>query len=212
MIENDSDIKIAPAPWSLTGRGFMHFFWGKRRIDPYSGVEVSGIGGIIIAQYDQSPVGPYNELLYIPGRQKLADRSGFFISKIYVDSMASVKSGRANWGIPKEFAEIAIENLQENQIGISASQESNILFKAVMNLKGFSFPINTSLIPIPLVQQLDNQHFYTKFKGSGSAKWSSIAIEKCEASFFEDISKHTALGGLAVNPFNLTFPVTTIFK
>lgn len=211
MKENDSDILIAPAPWSLTGRGFMYFFWGRRRIDPYSGLEVSGIGGMIIAQYDQSPVGPYNELLYIPGRQKLADRSGFFISKIYVDSMASVKNGRANWGIPKEYADIAIENLDEKQVSIKASQENKNLFSAVMKSKGPSFPISTSLIPIPLIQSLDDKQFYTKFKGSGTAKWSNIAIEKCDSSFFEDISKHRSLGGLSVNPFNLTFPLTTIF-
>jgi hypothetical protein len=211
MIAKDSELNVIPAPWSLTGRGFMYFFWGKRRIDPYSGIEVSGVGGMIIAQYATSPVGPYNELLYIPGRQKLGAKSGFFISKIYVDSVASVKGGRTNWGIPKEYAEITIENVNEKAISIAASQEDKNLFAAKMNIKGPSFPINTSLIPIPLVQALDNKQFYTKFKGSGSAKWSSIAIEKCESSFFEDISKHTALGGLAVNPFNLTFPLTTIY-
>lgn len=61
-------------------------------------------------------MGPYDELLLIPGMAAFPDlpgqrgaarggRSALSISKIWVSSEASMYCGRANWGIPKQLAE-----------------------------------------------------------------------------------------------------------
>lgn len=57
----------------------------------------------MLLKYKSSPVGPYNELAYIPGKYKAGKCSTplFSVQRIWVDSEASVQGGRSNWGLPK---------------------------------------------------------------------------------------------------------------
>ncbi len=201
--------KITPAPWDLNGMGIMHFFWGPKRIDPFSGEEVSGLGGFIIARYDHSPVGPYNELLYIPGRHLINGKKSFFISKIYVDSIDSVVSGQANWGIPKELAEISIEK-SGRKIVVNASVEKKLFFDASFTQGRISFPVSTKLIPIPLHQDWKGSYYFTKFIGSGSGAFSSLVLNAVDEESFADTQGFRSLATMVVDPFNLTFPLAVI--
>jgi hypothetical protein len=201
--------KITPAPWDLNGLGIMHFFWGPKRIDPFSGQEVSGIGGFIIARYDNSPVGPYNELLYIPGRHKVEGKSSFFISKIYVDSIDSVVSGQANWGIPKELADISIEKQGKN-IEVKASFEGAPFFDASITHGRVSFPVTTKLIPIPLHQDWKGRYYFTQFVGSGSGSFSKVLLSSVDDERFPDTRDFQSLATIVVDPFKLSFPLAKI--
>ncbi len=198
--------KITPAPWDLSGMGIMHFFWGARRIDTFSGKEVSGLGGFIIARYDTSPVGHYNELLYIPGRHKINGKSSFFISKIYVDSQDSVVSGQANWGIPKELAEIDIEE-GKGKVSVKAKINGHSFFEASIASGGFSFPITTKIIPIPLHQDWQGSYYYTKFVGNGKGRFGSLQLSNVDGSLFADTAEFRSLSTIIVDPFKLTFPL-----
>lgn len=201
--------KITPAPWNLKGMGIMHFFCGPKRIDPFSGEEVAGLGGFIIARYDESPVGPYNELLYIPGRHKIDGKSSFFISKIYVDSMESVVSGQANWGIPKELADIGIVQ-KGKSIEVKASVENQCFFEAIISQGRFSFPVTTKLIPIPLHQDWKSNYFYTQFVGSGRGAFSKLRLNHVDGKGFADTRNFRSLATIVVDPFKLTFPLAEI--
>ncbi|MEQ9300781.1 MAG: acetoacetate decarboxylase family protein [Cyclobacteriaceae bacterium] len=201
--------EISPAPWDLNGMGIMHFFWGPKRIDPFSGEEVSGVGGFIIARYDHSPVGPYNELLYIPGRHKLDGKTSFFISKIYVDSIDSVVSGQSNWGIPKELADINIEK-RGKKIEMVASIGGKSLFDASIAHGSLTFPVTTKLIPIPLYQDWKGSYYFTKFVGSGSGSFGKLGVNSVDASRFADTREFRSLATLVVDPFKLTFPIAKI--
>lgn len=53
--------------------------------------------------------GPYDELLYVPGYFNFKSEAGkdnfaLSVTRIYVSAPASVKNGRANWGVPSELA------------------------------------------------------------------------------------------------------------
>lgn len=65
-----------------------------------------GVGVIAALQYDDTPVGPYNELLYIVGPYKSDCKAWAFSSilRIWVDLPATRHAGRSIWGIPKEMA------------------------------------------------------------------------------------------------------------
>lgn len=200
---------VTPAPWDLNGMGIMHFFWGPRRLDPFSGEMVSGLGGFIIARYDQSPVGPYNELLYIPGRHKLDGKSNFFISKIYVDSIESVVSGQSNWGIPKELATINIGRLGK-EIVVNAARDGIPFFHCQVSPSRISFPVSTRLIPIPLHQHWQGRYYYKRFVGSGSGSLSKLRLGKVNPDLFADTRGFRSLATLTVDPFKLTFPLARI--
>jgi len=67
-----------------------------------------GMGTIQLIRYHSSPVGPYDELLYIPGNMSYkvgsTTVSGLSVTRIYVSTVASIVNGRRNWNIPKHLA------------------------------------------------------------------------------------------------------------
>ncbi|GAA5877072.1 hypothetical protein JCM3774_002834 [Rhodotorula dairenensis] len=126
----------APAPWHLTGQG-----WIIPLRTPFSATPVpippaayaplergstadqshrfhGGVGFVMLVRYKTSNVGPYDELIYVPGlfsrrpRQTRTDATTaepveYFpsITRIYVSTDESVYNGRKNWGIPKHRAD-----------------------------------------------------------------------------------------------------------
>ena len=68
-----------------------------------------GLGMIQIVRYLDTPVGPYDELLVIPGTYQIADgpqrgKSRLRITRIYVSQRETTYNGRKNWNIPKHLA------------------------------------------------------------------------------------------------------------
>ncbi|OJJ54787.1 hypothetical protein ASPSYDRAFT_476216 [Aspergillus sydowii CBS 593.65] len=66
----------------------------------------SWLKGVMIVRYDDSDVGPYDELIFIPGRavNPHSGKKDMRISTIYVSTDSSVWNGRRNWNIPKHRA------------------------------------------------------------------------------------------------------------
>src|SRR5213596_1104261 len=109
MGQNDRQ-QIVPPLWRLTGRGYILLYrWFPRDFvsdqgqvpQTLAGSFRGGASAVMVVNYENSGVGPYRDLLFIPG---LFER-GFSITRIYVSTPASVASGRANWGIPKQLAD-----------------------------------------------------------------------------------------------------------
>ena len=103
---------IAPPPWHLTGDAYIWLFKFPRGFVERNGFLAdwqraalgATLGAVVLIDYRESDVDPYRELLFIPGRMKVAGRGVFSISKIYVSSPDSVANGIENWGIPKQLA------------------------------------------------------------------------------------------------------------
>lgn len=59
----------------------------------------SWLKGVMIVRYDDSDVGPYDELIFIPGRavNPHSGKKDMCISMIYVLTDSSVWNGRRNW-------------------------------------------------------------------------------------------------------------------
>ncbi|KAJ3051503.1 hypothetical protein HK097_007467 [Rhizophlyctis rosea] len=133
---------LKPAPWSLkVSKAYVFFFWAsdknRHEILPHLVTEddkkhfQGGLGSWMIIRYAESPVGPYDELLFSPGgfappntllkpdpnsttaldeeSPLLTDPNSSYLSprritRIFVSSDASLQSGRENWGIRKELA------------------------------------------------------------------------------------------------------------
>jgi hypothetical protein len=97
----------APAPWQLAGKGIIVVYkFSKKCVETFSQlppeliVKFKGdLGYLILANQKYVLIGPYCELLFIPG--KFFPYGEQRITKIYVDSEASTQNGSVNWGIPK---------------------------------------------------------------------------------------------------------------
>ncbi|OBZ71563.1 hypothetical protein A0H81_08915 [Grifola frondosa] len=117
MQDNDlmPHVESSPAPWDLKAESrnetvsvpgqFNDIDTTLSQTTTEEGAFRGGMGFVMIVRYTDSPVGPYDELMMVPGDFK--NPSGTQrprISRIFVSTLASVYNGRRNWNIPKELA------------------------------------------------------------------------------------------------------------
>lgn len=108
-------------------------------------------GGIILARYHNTSVGPYSELIFSPGLYRLGSHVGFHISQIYVDSQPSLIGGQLNWAVPKKLAKFDWQvhgNMLEVRVSLLDAQQP-FLTASFMQSK-FHVPASSILVPPPL--------------------------------------------------------------
>ncbi len=202
----------APAPWQLEGEGIILVYkFSKDWVEKFGhlpehlqGKFKGGLGYLMLVNYHKSPVGPYHELLLIPG--KFNPESKQSITKIYVDSEASTQNGRANWGIPKET--LPFSWVEENgQTSIQIFAGDHTIFSCEVNPVGLPLPMSTSLLPIDLLQIYHEVNFFTKPTGSGWGKFAKVKINQLDPAFFPDVRLQKPLFAVKINPFRINFPV-----
>ncbi|KAF9073573.1 hypothetical protein BDP27DRAFT_1318520 [Rhodocollybia butyracea] len=161
--QNDS-ITAAPAPWTLdVAEGWLFVLPpllsseflppGFARPSEASAEESTGImtidpGLILIVRYSSSPVGPYDELIYIPGKWAYADgMEGFRITTIYVSSNESVYNGRENWNIPKHLATFDFQTdiLGGTTLSVSSPENGSTFFSVNLLPTTLEIPLEVSL-------------------------------------------------------------------
>jgi len=113
----------SPGPWTLKGEGYgIPFKLKPGKLPPglYHPLDTppigpdnddfqGGVGMIQIVRYSDSPVGPYDELLIIPGRYfvpggKYKGKTQLRATRFYVSQRETTYNGRKNWNIPKQLA------------------------------------------------------------------------------------------------------------
>jgi Acetoacetate decarboxylase (ADC) len=217
-------MELKPAPWELTGEAIVivHKFSEKfvktngylsdYQSDNWNG----GLGAVMCVNYQTSNVGPYFELLFIPGTINLKNlnlekiKSGFTISKIYVSTMNSVENGKNNWGIPKELADFQWINIDRNTTEIKVSIDGIEFFTAIFKNKSFSIPITTSFIPLKIIQKLDEKYFRTEPKASGKASFAKVEEMKVEQKYFPKINECKPILVSKISNFKMIFPTAEI--
>ncbi|KIK69050.1 hypothetical protein GYMLUDRAFT_633942 [Collybiopsis luxurians FD-317 M1] len=160
------DIPVAPAPWTLDVQDGWIFVLPpllggplppgfatnlEAKVEESTGIRtLSDIGLMLLVRYAASPVGPYDELIYVPGKWVYDDgMKGFRITTIYVSSNASVFNGRQNWNIPKHLANFDFQtnDLGETSVSVTLPGSDKPFFSA--NLLPTTLPIpievNTTL-------------------------------------------------------------------
>lgn len=209
-----NEIQIALPPWQLTGSGYIllyrftkafvaeHGFLADFQKEKF----VSGWGAVMLVDYQSSPVGPYHELLFIPGLFSFNKKKVFSISKIYVSTQSSVINGIENWGIPKELADF---HWRKKQISdhIAISKDGVSFFEADFIKRRICFPISTTILPLTIVQAHKNRLMLTKPRSSGMAYLAKLQNIKVNGEFFPDLTKVKPLLVLHVENFKMEFPV-----
>lgn len=215
-----SDIKIAPAPWNLTGDAYIMVYKFSKDFVGECGFLVDYqrdrflgyVGTVMLVDYKTSGVGPYRELLFIPGMFTFDWKKMFSISKIYVSSHDSVYNGIENWGIPKEYADFDWQTNLDGTEDISVKIEGKEFFKTTIK-KGFiSFPLTTAILPLTVVQKLRKDLFITNPTAKGKATLASIKSIEIDATFFPDLSKASPLITMKVKDFEMNFNVPLVKK
>ncbi|HOS96166.1 MAG TPA: hypothetical protein PLU54_00795, partial [Deltaproteobacteria bacterium] len=88
---DEGSVISAPAPWVLTGQGCIALVRLSRDFveeqgfvpDALKGRFAGGVGMVMYVDYRSSDVGPYREILFIPGMFDVGGRKYFSISRIF---------------------------------------------------------------------------------------------------------------------------------
>lgn len=217
---------IAPPPWTLTGDGVIlvahfpeAFVRAQGFLAPYQQRAYRGwLGTVMLVDYATSPVGPYQELLFIPGLFRFGERISFSISKIYVSTPDSIWNGRRNWGIPKDLADFSFVANPDGSRTISVRLDGQPLLSLRVSPWGFRFPITTKLLPgFRIVQEQLTAHpsgsqpagnrLVTRPSAAGSARLSSLSEVRVNPALFPDLAPIKPLVVLSVENFKMTFPL-----
>jgi len=201
-----------PAPWNLTGRGFILTYRFPEEFvressflpDEWKEKKWTGKGFVMLADYWTSPVGPYKELLFIPGRSHFDGERLYTISKIFVDTLDSMENGRNNWGIPKELADFQWtkeERVHNIRVGGASSW-----FEIELETGSIPFPVHSRFQPIHLYQEMGNKKFQVSPIAKGTGHFAMIKGIKSDALYFPDLDLVEPTVALYVDPFRMVFP------
>lgn len=202
----------APAPWTLTGNGYVllyrlpHNFASAN--SPY-GLSKGGLSGVMLVDYHTTPVAPYRELLFIPGRVAYPGKTGYSISKIYVSTMASVIGGQANWGIPKEQADFEWQTAKDSTDEVSVSIEGSPFAKFKLKPFGLRFPITAAILP-PVVQYRERKTFITRLQSQAWGQLARIQEIAIDEELFPPVHQFRPMAAIKVHDFKMVFPVPVV--
>ena len=204
----------SPPPWKLEGEGILLIFkfkkdWVENHANlpkHLKGKFKGGLGFVMLVNYESTPVGPYHELLFIPGKFRKTKKQA--ITKIYVDSEVSTQNGRENWGIPKETLPI-YWGKDKNLDKVQVIKDGIPIFSGEFESRGISFPVSTAFLPIRLCQTWNKLKYFTRPTGTGWGKFVNIKSLDLNPEFFPDIRGISPLLAIKVNPFLMRFPKPT---
>ncbi|WP_247231496.1 acetoacetate decarboxylase family protein [Telluribacter sp. SYSU D00476] len=206
--------QIAPAPWQLTGNGYIFLFRYRKEwvyehgfLLPFQQRHYKlSVGAVIMADYHSSDVGPYRELMFIPGLFRLGGRYLFSISKIYVSSYDSLWNGVENWGIPKELADFHIDTTSGQQETWQVSRGDKAVFSVNLKSKGWSFPVTTTPFPFRIGQDLRGQLLITEPNVSGRCQLVTSDSWHTDPDYFPPVNQLRPWLGFSIRNFRMTFP------
>lgn len=203
-----------PPPWFLEGDGYILLYWFERAfIERYGrvpaflrGAYLGGPGAVMLFDYRTSNVGPYRELLFIPGRFRWQGRTVTCITSIYVSTEASVVSGRANWGIPKELARFSREALPNGEC-FRVERDGELVLDATLKPEWLLLPVQTSLLPLPpLVQEQSGRILETRLSRGAWGRPARLVRMEAVPALFPDVTAMRPLLGIQIRRFRLAFP------
>lgn len=214
---------LAPAPWQLQGRGYIAMLrfdddgeqqdrflpptlQGRRARSPYA--------WLMFVDYARSDVGPYHELLFIPGSFPFEDgRKHLSISRIFVSSQASVDNGQRNWGIPKELAQFEVRYGAQGLDRVKVARHGRVF--AELDFKSYPLPLPFpgGLVPAglrTLGQHREGQSFIYAPSASGLVRPASLRRAWSDAAEFPLLARAKPVLAVEVSRFQMRFPVSRV--
>ena len=228
-----SERPVPLPPWWLEGEGYIFPLKSSRDhalrcgfLPPSEQADFLGGWGVwMLVRYRESPVGPYDELLYIPGCSRRGWRLSWQISKIYVSTQASARAGIRNWGLPKEVAPFEFTE-DKGALKVRVGEASDPLFTATLRVYGPRFPIVSLGTPPSLRQPVRERLPATEYtqlppvregewlqlpvlgRGWGWSRLVSLGDAQADPSRFPDVIESGSLRtGIACLPFRMNFSV-----
>ncbi|HEX4937173.1 MAG TPA: hypothetical protein VFX11_00750 [Candidatus Kapabacteria bacterium] len=214
-------VPLVPAPWQLKGQGYIlairlpdAFLDHQSFIaDSQRHTRRGRVAYVMFVDYRESDVGPYHELLYIPGTLAFGRRRHLSISKIYVSTRDSVVNGHANWGIPKERCDFQVRYGVEGVDEVRLLRDGQVIAELDLRPRLFRVPFDGRLVPArfrTLAQHFEGREFTYIPVAKGHVRPASLVRSRFDSRHFPDISQGKVVACVKVTDFDMTFPVATV--
>ncbi|HEX5656412.1 MAG TPA: acetoacetate decarboxylase family protein, partial [Polyangiales bacterium] len=167
------------------------------------------LGLAMFVEYTASPVGPYRELLFIPGTFRFGKRRLPSITKIYVSTRASVENGRRNWGIPKELADFDVDEGRDGVKRVTMRVDGVTAVELWFKHGTLPLPFTSSLVPRSLCtlgQVLGGQSYEVTPSFRGLMQRAQVLHAWSEPGMFCELSAERVVGALRLSKCDLQFP------
>ncbi|HSW12537.1 MAG TPA: acetoacetate decarboxylase family protein [Solimonas sp.] len=218
-------ITNAPAPWDLQGRGYismLRFSRDSRVQDSFLLPSLLGKRGkspwgyMMFVDYSHSDVGPYHELLFIPGSFPFEDgRNHLSISRIFVSSMDSVVNGQRNWGIPKDVAEFDVQYGKRGVDRVTVSKDGKVFAELEFRHYPLWLPFLGKLIPKrfrTLGQHHEGKTFVYAPSASGWVQPARLVSARVDPEVFPNLGRGRTVLTMKVARFRMCFPKSDIIS
>lgn len=214
------DVPLAPAPWNLRGQGYLFLLRLPEPVLTHGSfvppnLQRAGNGRTAIAMfvdYAQSDVGPYHELLYIPGQFHFGAQRHWSITRIFVSTWDSVVNGRRNWGIPKDRCDFTVDYGTQDRVSLHTEQGTRF---AELELEAFGPRLPAPIGWTPrrwrtLSQQYDGQRYTYVPEASGHFRFARVRHWRFDPAMFPDLAQGRVLAAVKITDFSMRFPVSRI--
>jgi len=209
-------------PWRLRGSGYVFLFsfepWFLRTggfVPPELGEGFEGqLGVLVMAEYRQSPIGPYRELLFLAGRNRRWRNHRFSITRAYVSSEASTAAGRENWGIPKQTADFEIIQGKDGAERVIVLRDGCAEVDLTVAPAGrLALPAWSALAPPSwrtILQFRDGKSYETRVSGRGLLRPAKLLDFRTMLAAFPDVTKGEMVAGFRIGSLRLSMPMPRV--
>lgn len=219
---NAPAVPLAPAPWKLKGSGYVVAVRLPEQArdeelfiaDSLKGKRRGRLAVLMFVDYSESDVGPYHELLFIPGSFRFNRSVNRSISRIFVSTWESVVNGNINWGIPKERCDFSVSyGPEEDRIALTAEDGTTFAELTLRPRKMFRLPTTTALVPQSLRtlgQHRNGQQYLYAPRSKGHIKPARLVSARFNPAYFPDLTQGKVISCWRVTDFQMVFPVATV--
>lgn len=219
--QREDGIKRAKAPWRLTGDAYVVALKMPDKVldeqsfvpESLKGRRLGSHSRMIYVDYKNSPVGPYRELLFDPGRFLFEKRPCRTISRIFVSTPESVVNGLENWGIPKRIAEFETQTLANGWEHITVSAEGAAFAELTFSTVRFGVPFSDRWLPATFrvtAQHYREQCYIYAPITRAKMKMGRLRESKIDPRMFPDISRGRFALCVRLENFRMRIPAATI--
>jgi len=222
-MEENRKARHAPAPWALAGSGYILLYRFTPEFvrekcflsEALKGVFQGGFGSVMYVDYLSSDVGPYKELLFIPGVFDFSGRAYYSITRIYVSTRESVSGGRMNWGIPKEHASFETTRQTGGLERVLVSADSGVVAEFLFKSLPFSVLFTIAVIP-PFLRTLAHptggRILLTTPNARGTIAPARTLKVRVDESLFPPVGQERHLATVRVPHFFMVFPQAEVME
>lgn len=191
---------------------------------PYAGLALGGLGAVLALDYFESPIGPFRELVLIPGKFKLeacaegrADESGSgecrIATKVYVSDNNPKLLLVNTRGISQELAKIytSPQSAEAWALNVADSDSESAIQQDFCSLEvepiGPVFPLSSSIVPLNFLADHVSNRFRATVSSKAIARLASLSHAQSDPIRFLDFDSYSPLACIYLDSFTAELPL-----